>query len=473
MVVESIRTGELFLKAAAEERPERPTAATLLDKGEYESLIKLLREAQARAENAGDAALAGVLSAAHQLCLTCSQYQAEVESQAQAYEASVKRERAFRQQLQNVLALIDDGNAFARAEKRAVAFTHPLATMTLRERNTPEVENRNLWQRVQGLWDRRPGLASFESESPENGFDEVNALSLSPLVEDSEAVAFRRTGEDEVSEKLTTLAKVTVNEITKGPTLAVYCFGSFKVFDNGHIVDSWNGNKCKSLFKYLVTHREQPIHREILMDLFWPDEDPEAARRNLYQAIYMMRQALQNSSPDFSYVLCEDSCYGFNPEMALWVDSEAFDRHYQSGLQLENQGRTREAIQEYEAADSLYEGDFLAEDIYEEWTLIRRENLKHAHLDILDRLSQHYWRQAQFSLCVTYCQKILHEDSCREDAHRRLMLTYLRQGQRHLALRQYHRCVETLKEELDVSPMPATVELYQKIQDNRVQFSDL
>lgn len=473
MVVESIRTGELFLKEAAEERPERRAAATLLEKGEYEPLIDLLGEAQAKAERAGDPVLARVLAAAHQLCLTCSQYHAEVESYAQAYEASINRERVFRQQLHDVLSLIEEENAFKTVDKRVVSFTHPMAAVTLRQRNSPELENHTLWRRVQGLWERRPDIASLRRESPGNEFDEVDTVRMSPLIENGEAVAFLRTAEHEVSEKPTSLAKAPVNAVTKGPTLAVYCFGSFRVFDDGQLVDSWNGNKCKSVFKYLVTHREQPIHREILMDLFWPDEEPEAARRNLYQAIYMMRQALQNSSPDFSHVLCEDSCYGFNPEMELWVDSEAFDHHYQTGLQLENQGRTREAIQEYEAADSLYEGEFLAEDIYEEWTLIQRENLKHAHLDILDRLSQHYWRQEQFSLCVTYCQKILYEDSCREDAHRRLMLTYLRQGQRHLALRQYHRCVEALQQELGVSPMPATVELYQKIQDNRVQFPDL
>jgi DNA-binding SARP family transcriptional activator len=214
----------------------------------------------------------------------------------------------------------------------------------------------------------------------------------------------------------------------------------------------------------MLIHRESPVHQEILMDLFWPDIEPEAARRNLYQAIYSLRQTLQNGGPNFPYILCEGNCYRLNPELGLWVDSEAFTSHYKKGQRLERAGHLREAIKEYELAESLYEGEFLIEDLYEDWPLVHRQNLKLAHLDILDRLSQFYFEQEQFAMGIAFCQKLLVEDNCREDAHRRLMRCYQRQGQRHLALRQYHLCVEALKQELDVPPMPATDELYRQIQ---------
>ena len=249
--------------------------------------------------------------------------------------------------------------------------------------------------------------------------------------------------------------------------LAVYCLGPFRVYQDDRLIEKWPGNKCKSIFKYMAIHREQPVHQEILMELFWRDVDPDAARRNLYQAVYHLRQALQNGDTDFSHIVCEDGCYCLNPDLEIWVDSEAFRLHHQTGQRLEREGHLREAIQAYEQADNLYQGEFLAEDRYEDWTIVHRENLKHTHLDILDRLSQHNFDQAQYAACVAYCEKILVEDSCREDAHRRLMRCYLRQGQRHLALRQYHLCVEALKRELDVPPMPATLELFQQIVTNR------
>jgi DNA-binding SARP family transcriptional activator len=61
------------------------------------------------------------------------------------------------------------------------------------------------------------------------------------------------------------------------------------------------------------------------------------------------------------------------------------------------------------------------------------------------------------------CGKTLAVDACREEAHRRLMRCYSRQGQPYLALRQYHLCVETLKKELDVTPAATTTRLYERI----------
>jgi DNA-binding SARP family transcriptional activator len=43
------------------------------------------------------------------------------------------------------------------------------------------------------------------------------------------------------------------------------------------------------------------------------------------------------------------------------------------------------------------------------------------------------------------------------------MRCYDRQGQPHLALRQYRVCAETLRAELDVDPAPATAALCERI----------
>ncbi|WP_420628408.1 AfsR/SARP family transcriptional regulator [Candidatus Leptofilum sp.] len=252
-------------------------------------------------------------------------------------------------------------------------------------------------------------------------------------------------------------------EIATRPSLAVYLLGSFRVFVNGRLVSNWSGNKCKSIFKHMIMNRHRPVRHDVLMEQFWPDETPDAAKRNMYQTVYLLRQALQQDDSDFQFILCQDGTYSFNDELDIWVDSALFEEQYAHGLQLEKEGDMETAVQAYATADELYAGDFLAEDIYEEWTLVHRERIKHAHLDLLDRISQHYWKTQQYSQCVTVCKKILQGDSCREDIHRRLMRAYLHQGQRHLAIRQYHHCVELLAQELDVEPMPATRQLFNQI----------
>ena len=50
-----------------------------------------------------------------------------------------------------------------------------------------------------------------------------------------------------------------------------------------------------------------------------------------------------------------------------------------------------------------------------------------------------------------------------ERAYRHQMLAYENLGDRGQVGRAYQRCVQTLREELDVSPAPETEELYQRL----------
>ena len=124
-----------------------------------------------------------------------------------------------------------------------------------------------------------------------------------------------------------------------------------------------------------------------------------------------------------------------------------------------------EAMGEYEVAEGLYQGDLLEEDLYQDWLIPRREGLKDSYLVISDRLSRYYLKEKRYAACIHLCQRILAKDDCREDAHRRLMRCYSRQGQRNLALRQYHLCAKALEQVLDVPPMPETVALYHQIRN--------
>ena len=67
-------------------------------------------------------------------------------------------------------------------------------------------------------------------------------------------------------------------------------------------------------------------------------------------------------------------------------------------------------------------------------------------------------------------RKLLEIDACREDIHRRLMRVFARRGERSLALRQYLRCVEALREELDVEPLADTTRLYRQVLENELHF---
>ena len=116
-----------------------------------------------------------------------------------------------------------------------------------------------------------------------------------------------------------------------------------------------------------------------------------------------------------------------------------------------------------ELATNLYRGDFLVDDIYEDWTILIREHLRLIYINTLDRLSQISFNKENYSNSIALCQMILKHDNCREDAHRRLIRCYSHLGQRHLALRQFQLCEESLRSELEMDPEPATIELVEHI----------
>jgi DNA-binding SARP family transcriptional activator len=217
-----------------------------------------------------------------------------------------------------------------------------------------------------------------------------------------------------------------------------------------------------SLLQYLLLHHRQHTPREVLMDIFWPDAEPETARNNLNVAIHGLRTALR-SVMFLPVIIFEDGAYGLAPDLQVWLDAEEFEKYVKSGQQLESRKQLNKAVNEYETAISLYQGDFLADTPYESWTVLDRERLRIAYLDTLAHLSLICFNQERYAACVNLCQLILARDICREDVHCRLMLCYSRLGQAPLALRQYQVCVEALQGELDVKPAPETTELYQCI----------
>ena len=198
------------------------------------------------------------------------------------------------------------------------------------------------------------------------------------------------------------------------------------------------------------------------METFWPGSSPEASRNSLNVAIHGLRRTLR-SITDTPIIVYGYGAYRFNRDLRLWLDVDGFDSRAESGRRFEEAGEIEKAAQDYEFAAGLYRGDFMADDPYEDWAALTRERLRLAYLDILGRLSNLYFNAGHYTACASLCQRITERDPCREDAHRRLMRCYSRQGQPQLALMQYRACARALSDELGVGTDPATTELHQRI----------
>jgi DNA-binding SARP family transcriptional activator len=245
-------------------------------------------------------------------------------------------------------------------------------------------------------------------------------------------------------------------------SLTAYLLDGFRLGIEDKPVQTLPGGRSGMLLKYLVFHHQRQMPRELLMDQFWPEAEPEIARNRLNVAMSGLRQALRVATEN-EIIVFQDGKYGLSPSWEVWVDVDEFERYLEKSRRLEAAGEAEQAIHCLEVAANLYQGDFLQDDPYEEWTVSIRERLRLAYLDALYQLSRHYFQTEQNAACAALCQTILARDACREDVHCLLMRCYARQNQVPLALRQYQACVEALRRELEVEPARATMALYEQL----------
>jgi DNA-binding SARP family transcriptional activator len=265
------------------------------------------------------------------------------------------------------------------------------------------------------------------------------------------------------------LGEVARPKLPRLMSLKVCCLGRFEVSSPWKQVDRWQSVKSKSVLQYLVARTGEPVIKDMLMETLWPDCEPQAASNNLKAAMHGLRRVLSQlfrEGESFQYVLFLQGNYLINPEIELRVDVEEFEEHWALGRRLEREGRVDEAVQEFELAAMLYRGDYLEDEPYENWTLLRREALKDIYLIILGKLADYAMGTADYEGCIIYCQKILTKDPCREDAYRRLMCCYSRLGRRNRARRWYEICRRTIQAELDAAPDQETTTLYQQLLRN-------
>lgn len=240
----------------------------------------------------------------------------------------------------------------------------------------------------------------------------------------------------------------------------IYLLGKFEVARAGRSLKAqdWTRRKAAALLQRLAYQRR--LLKDQAIDFLWPESDMASGANNLYRALYSLRQALDTllgpgtAEAVFSF---EDGILQLQD--TVWVDAREFERLCQAVP-----GELpRQRIARLEAALALYQGDFLPDERYEQWTQLPREALLRLYREASLMLAKHHLEQRDFPLVVGLLSPLLKRDPADEPAHRELMRAYALSGRRHEALRQYQACVDALAAELAVPPAPETAALYAQI----------
>ncbi|HEX8918729.1 MAG TPA: BTAD domain-containing putative transcriptional regulator, partial [Chloroflexota bacterium] len=250
------------------------------------------------------------------------------------------------------------------------------------------------------------------------------------------------------------------------PDIRLTLLGGFRV-EHRHVVpeSAWQQRRsAKALVKVLAAQIEHALHREQVLEYLWPEVDFVSAVNSFGKALHVARRALE---PDMasrgpsSYLRLSNDVISLVTDR-IWIDTD----HFRSAA---DEALRHGDVVSLESALALYTGELLPEDTYESWAIARRDELAELHLRLLFGLACALEQRGDRDEAIERHNNVLQIDPAREDVHRHLMRLYAESGRRLQALRQYQLCCEVLRQELDVPPERATVELYEEIRNGRLQ----
>jgi len=202
----------------------------------------------------------------------------------------------------------------------------------------------------------------------------------------------------------------------------VTLLGGFSVVVDGRPVaaHAWTRRSAATLVKVLALRPGRRIPREQVIDLLWPDLLLDQAGPRLHKAAHYARSALGVAG---AVVLAGDAVC-LLPDAEVVVDVELFDSAVSP-----------------ESAISLYRGDLLPDDRYEDWADAERDRLRVRYLGLLRATGR--WAD------------LLAAEPLDEEAHLRVVEGYVEAGDRGQALRQLDTMARLWRDELGAEPGPA------------------
>jgi DNA-binding SARP family transcriptional activator/tetratricopeptide (TPR) repeat protein len=236
------------------------------------------------------------------------------------------------------------------------------------------------------------------------------------------------------------------------PHVKLFLLGRFAVEYAGVAVPqtAWTRRRPVDLLTALALAPGYVLHREEIIDRFWPDKDLDAGANNLYRTMHDVRRLTGDD-----IVTVERGAVRLNE--STWVDVAEFENAVAAGEHAR-----------WLAGIELYRGDLLPDDPYSSAIGPRREWLRQRFVDAALRISRS-GADVSPDQRIQVLRRLLEIDATLEEGHRLLMAALAEVGRPKDAKRQYAACVEVLRDKLDAGPSTETQQLSQRIDRGELQ----
>ena len=232
----------------------------------------------------------------------------------------------------------------------------------------------------------------------------------------------------------------------------------------------WRSSKARQLFQLLLTERGRMLPRDRVLEALWPEMEADAAANNMRVTINRLSKALEPERPEgapHAYILQQGETFGFNMASDHQIDAVDFAEAVAEGQRALRRGQRSVATAALRSAIALYDGPYLPDNMYDDWSVVERERLAMLFNDAALRLGQLLLDEGLAHDAIGLGWRVLEHDRAHEEAYRLLMHAHATLGERSTALRLYTRCVAMLQEDLGVEPMAETLALYNTLRELR------
>ncbi len=222
--------------------------------------------------------------------------------------------------------------------------------------------------------------------------------------------------------------------------VAIRTLGAFRLLRDGEPVPVtvWQSKKARTLLKILIARRGRATTRIFLMDSLWPAENSDRLANRFSVALTTLRSVLdpEKRHPKEWFVEGDNDALRLN-QANVSVDVERFLDTATRGLVMQQQGLGHEGELLLREAEAAYTGDFLEEDLYEDWAILLRDEARAMYTSVARALGTSAAERGDTDGVIHFYLRVLANDEWDEAAHLGLVETLERAGRHGEARRRY------------------------------------
>jgi DNA-binding SARP family transcriptional activator len=247
--------------------------------------------------------------------------------------------------------------------------------------------------------------------------------------------------------------------------LTIRLFGVFHVARAAEVLTDKlkRSRQLEGLLKYLIAYRARYVSPEELVDALWENKSCDNPAKAVQNLVYRLRMLIDLPGHP-SHILYVNGGYGWNAQSGCFIDLEEFDRALDEATARMRAGAPDTAL--YFKALQVYSADFLANSLYDLWTVSLRQAYRLRFTSCVETLIGLLKAENRHQDIISVCEKAMGIDTYDEKVHVAFLEALVATNRIAHARMHYSYITELLYRDLGISPSAELKETYAKINGN-------